>query len=121
MELTFYDAAGRAVAYCEDERHIYSFTGVALAYVEDDSVYGYDGRHLGWWDGGWIRDHDGVLVFFTELADDRGPRLPIRQPRPAKGVKDAPPPPVYKHVKPARFADGSSWLRSGAQFFPTAV
>jgi hypothetical protein len=28
---------------------------------------------------------------------------------------------VYKHVKPARFADGSSWLRSGAQFFPTAV
>jgi hypothetical protein len=118
MELTFYDLRGRSVAYCDDARHIYAFSGVPLAYLDGDSVFGFDGQHLGWWDRGWVRDHQGAWVFFTDNSTGNGPALPVKQPRPAKGFKNMPPTPAFKHLKPVRVADGLGWSsRSGAQFF----
>jgi len=118
MESTFYDLEGRPVAYCDDGRHVYAFSGLPLAYVEGDSVYAFDGQHLGWWDRGWVRDHQGAWVFFTESAISEGGALPVRHPRPAKSFKNAPPPRVPRRVKPVRPADGLGWsLRSGARFF----
>lgn len=117
MDWTFYDAAGRAVAYCDDGRLIYSFGGVALAYLEGDSVYAFNGQHLGWWDRGWVRDHHGAWVLFTEIAIG-GPSTPGRQGRPAKAFKNTPPVAAFKHVKPVPVAGGLGWSsRSGAQFF----
>jgi hypothetical protein len=120
MELTFYDTGGRAVAYSDDERHLYAFSGVPLAYIDGDSLYGFDGQHLGWWDRGWVRDHHGAVVFFTDTAMTGGPPLPARQPRPAKGLKNMPPSPRPRHGKPVRFVEGVRWSsRSGPQFFPS--
>ncbi len=116
-ELTFYDAVGRPVAYCDDGRHVYEFNGLALAYLEDDSVYAFDGQHLGWWERGWVRDHKGACVFFTDAASG-GPPTPARQARPAKGYKNAPPAPAFRHLKPAPIVNSLAWSsRSGLQFF----
>lgn len=118
MEFTFYDVGGRPVAYCDDGRHIYEFSGLSLAYFEGDSIYAFNGQHLGWWDRGWVRDHEGALVFFTDFAVGVGPPLPAKQPRPAKGFKNAPPAPAFKHVKPVRVGDSWGWsFRSGMLFF----
>jgi len=117
MDLTFYDAGGRATAYCDDGRVIYAFSGVPLAYFEGDSVYAFNGQHLGWWERGWVHDHQGAWVFFTESAVG-GPPTPTRHARPAKAYKNVPPPQAFKHVKPVPVAGGLGWSsRSGPQFF----
>ena len=120
MELTFYDADGRAIAYCDDERHIYAFSGVPVAYLEGDSVWAFDGRHLGWWHAGWILDHDGAAVAFTDMASGYGPKRPAMRPQPTKGLKGVTPRASMKQIKPVPFRDGDRWSRrSGAHFFPS--
>ena len=47
--MVFYDQHGRPVAYSEDSTHIYLFTGEPVAYLDGDVVYGYNGKHYGWW------------------------------------------------------------------------
>jgi hypothetical protein len=118
MELTFYDVDGRPVAYCDDGRHFYEFGGRPLAYLEGDSVYALTGQHLGWWDHGWVRDHQGASVFFTDSAGGGWPPLPVKQPRPAKCLKIAPPAPAFKHMKPVRVTKSWGWsFHSGMAFF----
>ena len=117
MELTFHDEHGNAIGYCEDGAVIYSFTGVPLAYLEGDSVYAFDGTHLGWWERGWVSDHQGAWVFFTESAIG-GPALPVKHARPSKGFKNPPPVPGPRSIKPVPARGGLGWSsRSGVQFF----
>lgn len=119
MEFTLYDASGRAVAYCDDGRHLYAFHGEPLAYIDGDSVYAFHGEHLGWWDRGWVRDHQGACTFFTEAAIGTGPMLPPTQAHPPKAPKQASRRPAYPLPKPARAQDTLAWsLRSGMLFFP---
>jgi hypothetical protein len=79
-------------------------------------VYAFDGQHLGWWQRGWVRDHHGAWVFFTDAAAG-GPPTPGKQALPAKGYKNAPPPAAFQHVKPAPVTSGLGSSRSGPQFF----
>ena len=120
MELTFYDVSGRPIAYTDDGRHIYAFSGLPLAYLDGDSVYAFNGQHLGWWDRGWVRDHQGAHVFFTDSAIIDGPPMPAKYARPVKGLRNMPPPvPVFKQVKPVPVAGGLGWsMHSGVHFFP---
>jgi hypothetical protein len=119
MEFTLYDAGGRAVAYCDDDRHLYAFHGAPLAYVDGDSIYAFHGEHLGWWDREWVRDHHGACVFFTEATVGAGPALPPRRERPAKVAKQATRAAAYPLPRPVRAPDASDWSRrSGIQFFP---
>jgi sugar/nucleoside kinase (ribokinase family) len=50
MEITIFNRKGRAVAYIADdgEDSIYTWDGHAVAYVDDEVVHGWNGRHLGW-------------------------------------------------------------------------
>ena len=85
---------------------------------DDGSVYTYPGRHLGTIRTGWVRDHDGRCVFFTDEALNsslpqpeklaKPPKL-IKKPKPAKGRRETPPP---------RPADLDEWSElSGEGFF----
>lgn len=65
-EITLFDARGKAVAYValDDELTIYLWSGKPVAYLSSDSkggfsVYGFNGKHLGWFVGGVVWDHDG--------------------------------------------------------------
>jgi len=63
-EADFYDKHGNAVAYIADDGDltIYLWSGEPIAYLDGDNVYGFNGKHLGWFRGGAIYDHDGDVV-----------------------------------------------------------
>ncbi|SRR6266550_5521288 len=73
-EITLYDANGEATAYIatSEELTIYLWEGKPVAYLVPTrsgfSVYGFNGTHLGWFEGGIVRDHDGDAVGFVKGA-----------------------------------------------------
>lgn len=65
-EVSLFDGAGKATAYIavDDELTIYLWGGKPVAYLEKDGdsgyhVYGFNGKHLGWFVKGVIWDHGG--------------------------------------------------------------
>lgn len=68
-EISLFDGKGRAAAYivADDDLTIYLWSGEPVAYLVRDSgndfhVYGFNGRHLGWFVSGIVRDHEGAAV-----------------------------------------------------------
>lgn len=65
-EVSLFNGSGKADAYIalDDEMTIYLWSGKPVAYLEKDSesgyhVYGFNGKHLGWFVKGVIWDHEG--------------------------------------------------------------
>lgn len=75
MSYVFYSKSGNPFAYTEDNCHIFHFKGEPLAYIYEGSVYSYKGNHLGFYLDGWIRDNDGLCIFFTKGAKDGPPKI----------------------------------------------
>ncbi len=115
---TLYDRSGQAVAYIdEDQESIFLYTGKPVAFLSEDSLYSYSGRHLGWLDNGWVRDHVGRCVFFTEDSNG-GPVRPVRAVRPVRGVRGVRPVRGVREVRPVRPVNASSWSNlRGPAFF----
>ncbi len=63
-DLDFYDSRGRAVAYlaADSDLTIYRWAGKPVAYLDEENVNGFNGKHLGWLKSGAIYDHDGNIV-----------------------------------------------------------
>lgn len=83
-QVTLFNATGAAIAYVDfdDDATIYSFAGEPLAYLREDHVYGFNGKHLGWFDQGILRDHSGSAAGFSK---DKSPVF--TQFEPFKGFK----------------------------------
>lgn len=118
--IAFYDTDGRPVAWVADNQDytsIYLFEGQPVAWIADDCVFSYSGRYLGWYQDGWIRDRQGLAVFFTGGASG-GPVRPARRARPARGARSARPARGAREARPARPARKQTWSPlSGVQFF----
>jgi hypothetical protein len=106
--LTFYDQHGKPTAYTEDHEHIFTFSGEPVAYLYDESVYSYTGKHLGRFTDGWVRDNDGMCVFYTDNTSG-GPVKPVRQVRPVRSVKQVRPIRSIKEIRPVRPVRSLSW------------
>lgn len=85
QEVVLYDASATAAAYIVgDTLSVHLWSGEPIAYLEQDpfgdsfSVYSPFGRHLGWFDEGFIWDHDGRIVGFMGGALDATLREPPR-------------------------------------------
>lgn len=116
--MVFYDCHGHPVAYTEDNVHVYLFTGEPVAYFAQDAVYGFNGKHLGWINDGWIRDLHGACVFFSESASGSGPIKPIKEICPIKSIKRIMPIKSIREIKRIREINQLAWSRlSGKQFF----
>ncbi len=63
-EASLYDKNGRPVAYITDDnsRTIYLWGGRPVAYLYGEHVYGFNGRHLGWFVDGVIFGRDGRML-----------------------------------------------------------
>lgn len=69
-EIALYNASGKPVAYVavDDELTIYLWSGTPVAYLDADKsgggfhVYGFNGKHLGWFVRGVVRDHEGTAA-----------------------------------------------------------
>ncbi len=100
-EITMYDRRGVPTAYIavDDQNTIYMWTGEPVAYLYEDHVYGFNGRHIGWFQDGIIWDYEAVAVGFTAEAQGGShtgdPIKPPRLPKPSKlPMEPAPPEPL---------------------------
>jgi hypothetical protein len=107
-DLTFYDRNGTPIAYTEDGEHIYTFKGKAVAYIYENTVYGFNGRQFGWFENGWIRDLKGACVFFSEDATG-GPIKAVKKIKPIKGIKGIKPIKSVKQIKKIKPIFSYSW------------
>ncbi|HEY3372060.1 MAG TPA: hypothetical protein VGK10_14485 [Prolixibacteraceae bacterium] len=64
MEIALYNKSGHPVVYlsADDENSIYTWDGHAVAYIADDLIYGWRGKHLGWYINGILYDVFGYKV-----------------------------------------------------------
>lgn len=117
-ETTFYDSTGKPIAYLSDDNtHIYLFNGKAVAYLYDEAVYSYNGKQLGWFEEGWVRDLNGHCVFFTEITNGVGPIKPIKKIKPIKNIKNIKPIKNIRQIKRIKAIKSLSWSNLSRENF----
>jgi hypothetical protein len=105
-DVDLYDSQGQPAAHIslKDDLTIYLWSGEPVGYVDADSVYGFNGKHLAWFRNGLLYDHDGSIVGATRDrfggAAKPGPPKGLRQLKPLKGLKE---------LKPLRPLFGLGW------------
>lgn len=110
-EITLFDSRGQPIAYIEDssDRTIFSFNGEPLAYVDDkNNIYGYNGKHLGWFEDQIVWDHSGQRVGFTKSTCPA-----LTQFEPFKGFKQYKPFKAFKQLAPLKPLKGSGISTTG--------
>ena len=107
-EISLFDYKGDAVAYIDtnDEMNIYLWEGKPVAYVKNDSVYGFNGQHLGWLKQGIIRDYNGYAVGFMEGAVSMLTNLER-----LKGLQELTPLKSLEELEPLEPLEKSQWAR----------
>jgi len=114
FETDLYDGAGRAAGFIGSDGTIYLWSGRPVAYLDryltnDVHVYGFNGRHLGWFARGVIRDHRGDAACATRDVI----RMP--QPGPFKGVREFPPMRQPKEPPPFAPFPTFNWSRDSCE------
>jgi len=105
-----YGQSGKVYAWLEPETgRIISLRGIHLAFIEGDSVYAWDGRHIGWWLNGCVRDASGAVAVFTQDAGSIGVIKPVKGVKPVKPVKAVAPVKPVKKVKPVKPIKRLAW------------
>jgi hypothetical protein len=113
--LDFYDSQGRAVAYIDEddeELTIYLWDGKPVAYLDENSVYGFNGKHLGWLKENAIYDHHGNLVAALPEAFRGSVNV-----APAKGFKQFVPFKAFEEFKPFEPFVNRTWSDTPAKVF----
>ena len=105
---TFYDKSGRPVVYCHDEVHVYAFSGEPLAYFRTNSVYSFNGSHVGWYLNGWIYDREGFALVFSEKSRG-GPLRPLKKLKPLRSLRMLRPLKSIRENRPLRPLLRSQW------------
>jgi hypothetical protein len=103
-EVSLFNSKGKAAAYIvvDDDMTIYLWSGKPVAYLEPDKraggfdVYGFNGKHLGWFVQGAIWNHDG------DPACALKERLKSTDYEPYKSYKEYKPYKAYKEYAPYR-------------------
>jgi len=116
-EVSLFNGSGRAVAYVatDDELTIYLWGGKPVAYLSGDSddefqVYGFNGKHLGWFVRGVIWDHSGNAACALKEA------IQTTQYESYKGFKQYKPYKGYKQFAPFRPAFSNSFGEIPCEF-----
>ena len=100
-ETTLDDSDGTPVAYVADDMTIFTWSGKPVAYLDGKGgpdvidIYGFNGKHLGWFSKGVIYDHDGnttgaipsLFTTPTKLEEIKG----LKALEPLKALEELPP------------------------------
>jgi hypothetical protein len=106
--IELFDREGREAAFCRDGHSVYLWDGTPAAYINDDAVYAYSGRFIGWARDGWISDEAGARLLF-EFDAVGGPDKPRRQTKTAAGPRRAKPAKGTPEPVSARPAPSLAW------------
>jgi hypothetical protein len=115
-EISLFDARGRATAYIAEDLTIYMWGGKPVVYLDRDSgggfhVYGFNGKHLGWFTQGLIRDHEGNAACAVKDAIRTTELEPLKSLKELKPLKD------LKDLAPLRTLFSSQWSEAPCRFF----
>ena len=117
-EISLFNREGRASAYIVlgDDLNIYLWSGDPVAYLVRDSggdfhVYGFNGKHLGWFVGGIIRDHEGDAACAVKSVISN-PHL-----EPLKSLKSLAPLKSLREMAPLRPLFSQQWGELPCRFF----
>jgi len=96
-EIALYDGQGNAVAYIatSDDSTVYTWAGKPVAYLDADNIYGFNGKHLGWFQDGKLFDHQGRIAGTTTNAAT----IPLKA-APFKGFKQFQPFKAFEEFAP---------------------
>ena len=117
-ETSLFDFKGRAVAYIAEDQTIYLWEGKPVAYLDGQAkdgldIYGFNGKHLGWFKDGILYDNDGYAV--------GGIKETFRSPtqlEPIKGLKELKPLQSLKELEPLRSAILETMVRGPIEILP---
>lgn len=102
--IALFNERGAAYAWLHTNGTIYGLEGKALAFVDGDGVYDWEGAHIAWWADGHMRDWLGAVCLFSAAAKNLLVVKPVcathqqkplqleTRTRPRTGAKLAPPP-----------------------------
>lgn len=117
LSITFYDRSGNAVAYSEDDRHMYLFGGEPIGYLDAEAFFSYRGELIGWFENGWLRDKDGRCIAYSDQAAG-GPPQPVKLRRPNQSIKQTLPVLERQDPRPLRPMHSNAWsTQSAVEFF----
>lgn len=115
QDISLFNSEGKAVAYVDtdgDDLTIYLWSGKPVAYLYEENIYGFNGKHLGWWVKGIIRDHDGDAVGATKKAINMNTGF-----EPFKGFKELKPFKSFKEFAPFKPFWSTSWSSESFKIF----
>jgi hypothetical protein len=121
-ETTLFNADGSPEAYIsfsENNPTIYLWSGKPVAFLtssvgRDFNVYGFNGKHLGWYVDGVVRSHEGNPVCGVHRVV-RAVSLP--KPGPLKSTKQLAPPKSSKELAPLRPLFRRQWSSAQCGLF----
>ena len=119
-EISLFNSNGEAVAYIDtndEDLTIYMWNGYPVAYLttasgDDFNIYGCNGKHLGWYSDGIVRNHKGDAVGFIKGAVSK-----YTQYEPYKGYKQYKPYKSYKEYAPYKPYFSSSFSGESLALF----
>lgn len=108
-EISLFNSSKAPVAYVADDLTIYLWSGEPVAYLDSDPtggfhVYGFNGKHLGWYVSGVLRDNNGHSVGARKEAFSAPVQL-----EPFKSFKQFKPFKWFKELPPIRPLFVNSW------------
>ena len=110
----FFDSQAKAAVRLDvtDDATFYLASGEAVAYVVEDSIFGFNGKHLGWLRNGLVFDRSGDIVAAPATAF----RDPLVAPASLRSATEKP---TKRPIEqpPARPAFGTSWSKVPARAF----
>ena len=114
--LIFYDKYGNRILWLSDKDNetLYDFSGNAVAYIYGNSIYSFKGKHLGFYENGWVLNSNGYYVLFTQEATG-GIVRPVKKISPIIGIARTKPIKMTKSIKPVKPVKKLQW--SDADYF----
>jgi len=116
-EINLYDSSGQAKAYIDDyltDQVVYLWDGTPVGYLHQNftntDVYGFNGKHLGWFEGGLLRDNEGYIILATKESAGK-----LTYGETLKSLKNTPPEKKYRELEPVKPYFGSLWSSNGTR------
>jgi hypothetical protein len=107
--LQFYDSKGTGCCFSPDGENLFLWNGKPVAYAVGGVVFSFAGRHLGWYDSGWLYDRADRPALFTPDAFG-GPKKPaIKQMGPMPGMPQMLPMKARPAMPPMRPMKTQTW------------
>lgn len=107
---TIYDRYGKPILRLLDDGRFVDFGGQNIGYLDGQDIYNYQGKHIGWYDKGIIRDHIGNCAGFgEEITATMAPFPPFKQIKPIPAITRIEPIRPIPQIPPIRPYDTFMW------------